>query len=124
MVKCFNIVVSFKQVLEYVDAFLSAFSNVFTDRIYLTKFIIFWLYLVSKTSSHLPLRKSNSLQQSQQTIASEFSEDSLRRGSDESFVVHKGRNIPTLRSLISEDPLIPARLKVILHSTQTPKTLF
>ncbi|XP_019761343.2 patronin isoform X6 [Dendroctonus ponderosae] len=67
---------------------------------------------VARTPSHQPLKKSNSLQQSQQTLASEYSEDSLRRGSDESFVVHKGRNIPTLRSVQTEDPLIPARLKV------------
>ncbi|CAG9771821.1 unnamed protein product [Ceutorhynchus assimilis] len=69
-------------------------------------------FQVSKTPPHAPLRKSNSLQQSQQTLASEFSEDSLRRGSDESFVVHKVRNIPTLRSVLTEDPLVPAKLKV------------
>ncbi|XP_066144047.1 patronin-like isoform X5 [Euwallacea fornicatus] len=69
-------------------------------------------FQVSKIPSHLPLKKSSSLQQSQQTLASEFSEDSLRRGSDESFVVHKGRNIPTLRSVLTEEPLIPAKLKV------------
>uniref|UniRef100_A0AAR5PJX5 Patronin n=1 Tax=Dendroctonus ponderosae TaxID=77166 RepID=A0AAR5PJX5_DENPD len=69
-------------------------------------------FQVARTPSHQPLKKSNSLQQSQQTLASEYSEDSLRRGSDESFVVHKGRNIPTLRSVQTEDPLIPARLKV------------
>ncbi|XP_076270911.1 calmodulin-regulated spectrin-associated protein patronin isoform X4 [Rhynchophorus ferrugineus] len=69
-------------------------------------------FQVSKTPIHVPLKKSNSLQQSQQTLASEFSEDSLRRGSDESFVVHRGRGVPTLRSVVSEEPLIPARLKV------------
>ncbi|XP_030749576.1 patronin isoform X3 [Sitophilus oryzae] len=65
-----------------------------------------------KTPTHVPLKKSSSLQQSQQTLASEFSEDSLRRGSDESFVVHRGRGIPTLRSVVNEEPLMPARLKV------------
>ncbi|XP_050310591.1 patronin isoform X6 [Anthonomus grandis grandis] len=69
-------------------------------------------FQVSKTPAHLPLRKSNSLQQSQQTLVSEFSEDSLRRGSEESFVVHRGKSIPTLRSVLADDPLIPARLKV------------
>ncbi|KAJ8916210.1 hypothetical protein NQ315_016349 [Exocentrus adspersus] len=59
------------------------------------------------TPTHVPLRKTNSLQQS----VSEMSEDSLRRGSDDSFVVHRGKNIPTLRSMVVE-PLIPARLKV------------
>lgn len=39
-----------------------------------------------------------------------MSEDSLRRGSEDSFVVHRGKNIPTLRSVV--EPLIPARLKV------------
>ncbi|KAL1491179.1 hypothetical protein ABEB36_011818 [Hypothenemus hampei] len=72
-------------------------------------------FQVSKPSpiiGHLPLKKASSLQQSQQTLASEFSEDSLRRGSEESFVVHRGRNIPTLRSVLAEDPLVPARLKI------------
>lgn len=41
-----------------------------------------------------------------------MSEDSLRRGSDDSFVVHRGKNIPTLRAMATEEPLIPARLKV------------
>ncbi|XP_023310472.1 patronin isoform X3 [Anoplophora glabripennis] len=58
------------------------------------------------TPTHVPLRKTNSLQQSM----SEMSEDSLRRGSEDSFVVHRGKNIPTLRSVV--EPLIPARLKV------------
>lgn len=30
-----------------------------------------------------------------------MSEDSLRRGSEESFVVHRGKNIPTLSSVIN-----------------------
>ncbi|XP_074040441.1 calmodulin-regulated spectrin-associated protein patronin isoform X3 [Leptinotarsa decemlineata] len=60
------------------------------------------------TPTHLPLRKTNSLQQS----VSEMTEDSLRRGSEDSFVVHRGKNIPTLRSVVQEEPLIPARLKV------------
>ncbi|XP_044267984.1 patronin isoform X7 [Tribolium madens] len=60
------------------------------------------------TPTHVPLRKTNSLQQS----VSEMSEDSLRRGSEESFVVHRGKNIPTLRSVVQDEPLIPGRLKV------------
>ncbi|XP_064213219.1 patronin isoform X5 [Tribolium castaneum] len=60
------------------------------------------------TPTHVALRKTNSLQQS----VSEMSEDSLRRGSEESFVVHRGKNIPTLRSVVQDEPLIPGRLKV------------
>ncbi|XP_068904602.1 patronin isoform X7 [Tenebrio molitor] len=60
------------------------------------------------TPTHVPLRKTNSLQQSM----SEMSEDSLRRGSEDSFVVHRGKNIPTLRSVVQDEPLIPGRLKV------------
>ena len=60
------------------------------------------------TPTHVPLRKTNSLQQSM----SEMSEDSLRRGSEDSFVVHRGKNIPTLRSVVHDEPLIPGRLKV------------
>lgn len=41
-----------------------------------------------------------------------MSEDSLRRGSDDSFVVHRGKNIPTLSSVIHDEPLFPARLRV------------
>ncbi|KAG5885276.1 hypothetical protein JTB14_005815 [Gonioctena quinquepunctata] len=63
------------------------------------------------TPTHLPLRKTNSLQQSQQSV-SDMTEDSLRRGSEDSFVVHRSKNIPTLRSVVQEEPLIPARLKV------------
>lgn len=57
--------------------------------------------------AHVPLRKTNSFQST-----SEMSEDSLRRGSDDSFVVHRGRNIPTLSSVISNDPLMTARLRI------------
>lgn len=32
-----------------------------------------------------------------------MSEDSLRRGSEDSFVVHRGKNIPTLSSVIQDD---------------------
>ncbi|CAH0557676.1 unnamed protein product [Brassicogethes aeneus] len=60
------------------------------------------------TPTHQPIRKTNSLQQSM----SELSEDSLRRGSEDSFVVHRGKNIPTLRSVVYDEPLVPARLKV------------
>lgn len=56
----------------------------------------------------MPLRKTNSFQQSM----SEMSEDSLRRGSDDSFVVHRSKNIPTLSSIVHDEPLIPARLRV------------
>lgn len=41
-----------------------------------------------------------------------MTEDSLRRNSEDSFVVHRGKNIPTLRTIVNEEPLIPARLKV------------
>ncbi|KAJ8944831.1 hypothetical protein NQ314_009372 [Rhamnusium bicolor] len=41
-----------------------------------------------------------------------MSEDSLRRGSEDSFVVHRGKNIPTLRTVVHDEPLIPARLKI------------
>ncbi|CAH1102596.1 unnamed protein product [Psylliodes chrysocephalus] len=64
------------------------------------------------TPTHFPLRKSNSLQQSQQSIVTDMTEDSLRRGSEESFVVHRGKNIPTLRSVVQDEPLMPARLRV------------
>lgn len=57
----------------------------------------------------MPLRKANSCQQS---VVSDMSEDSLRRGSDDSFVVHRGKNIPTLSSVIHDEPLVPARLRV------------
>ncbi|XP_049822135.1 patronin isoform X4 [Aethina tumida] len=60
------------------------------------------------TPTHHPVRKTNSLQHS----VSELSEDSLRRGSEDSFVVHRGKNIPTLRSVVQDEPLVPARLKV------------
>ncbi|KAF5275691.1 hypothetical protein FQA39_LY06803 [Lamprigera yunnana] len=65
-------------------------------------------FQVSKsTPTHVPLRKTNSFQQS----VSEMSEDSLRRGSDDSFIVHRSKNIPTLSSMIYDEPLIPARLR-------------
>lgn len=60
------------------------------------------------TPTHHPVRKTNSLQHS----VSELSEDSLRRGSEDSFVVHRGKNIPTLRSVVQDEPLVSARLKV------------
>lgn len=41
-----------------------------------------------------------------------MTEDSLRRGSEESFVVHRSKNVPTLRSVVNEEPLIPARIKI------------
>ncbi|CAG9862690.1 unnamed protein product [Phyllotreta striolata] len=63
------------------------------------------------TPAHFPLRKSNSLQQSQQSVVTDMTEDSLRRSSEESFVVHRGKNVPTLRS-VQDEPLIPARLRV------------
>ncbi|KAK9712450.1 Spectrin-binding region of Ca2+-Calmodulin [Popillia japonica] len=52
------------------------------------------------TPTHTPLRKTNSFQQS---VVSDMSEDSLRRGSDDSFVVHRGKNIPTLSSIINDE---------------------
>lgn len=64
--------------------------------------------VLKTTPTHVPLRKTNSFQQS----TSEISEDSLRRGSDDSFVVHKSRNIPTLSNVINDEPLVPARLRV------------
>ncbi|XP_071052762.1 patronin isoform X4 [Onthophagus taurus] len=50
------------------------------------------------TPTHTPLKKTNSFQLSM----SEMSEDSLRRPSseDSSFVVHRGKNIPTLSSIL------------------------
>lgn len=69
---------------------------------------MFNFIVMRSTPTHVPLRKTNSLQQS----VSEMSEDSLRRGSEDSFVVHRGKNIPTLRSVVQEEPLIPGRLKV------------
>lgn len=69
-------------------------------------------FIVSRsTPTHTPLRKTNSLQHSVQSI-SEMTDDSLRRGSEDSFVVHRSKNVPTLRSVVTEDPLIPARIKV------------
>ncbi|XP_072388104.1 patronin isoform X2 [Diabrotica undecimpunctata] len=59
------------------------------------------------TPTHQTLKKANSLQHS----VSDMTEDSLRLGSEDSFVVHKSKNIPTLRSIVQEEPLIPARLK-------------
>lgn len=56
----------------------------------------------------MSVRKTQSLQQS----VSEFSEDSLRRGSEDSFIVHRGRGVPTLSSVLqAEEPLLPARLR-------------
>ncbi|GJQ85734.1 hypothetical protein Trydic_g12140 [Trypoxylus dichotomus] len=52
------------------------------------------------TPTHTPLRKTNSFQQS---VVSDMSEDSLRRGSDDSFVVHRGKNFPTLNSIMSDE---------------------
>ncbi|XP_025830608.1 patronin isoform X4 [Agrilus planipennis] len=63
--------------------------------------------VMKTTPTHMPLRKTNSFQQSM----SEMSEDSLRRGSEDSFVVHRSKNIPTLSSVINDEPLVPARLK-------------
>lgn len=54
----------------------------------------------------MPLRKTNSFQST-----TEMSEDSLRRGSDDSFVVHRTKNIPTLSSVINSDHLMTARLR-------------
>lgn len=54
----------------------------------------------------MPLRKTNSFQST-----TDMSEDSLRRGSDDSFVVHRSKNIPTLSSVIHNDSLIPARIR-------------
>lgn len=65
--------------------------------------------MTRSTPTHVPVRKTNSFQPS---VASEMSEDSLRRGSDDSFVVHRGRNIPTLSSVVHDEPLVPARLRV------------
>lgn len=50
--------------------------------------------VTKSTPTHMPVRKANS-------FMSEMSEDSLRRGSDDSFVVHRGKNIPTLSSVIN-----------------------
>ncbi|KAL3282263.1 hypothetical protein HHI36_005454 [Cryptolaemus montrouzieri] len=69
-------------------------------------------FQVSRSApSHVPLRKTNSVQSVHHSI-SQMSEDSLRRGSEDSFVVHRGRNIPTLSSVVNDEPLIPARLRM------------
>ncbi|XP_045470912.1 patronin isoform X20 [Harmonia axyridis] len=60
--------------------------------------------------THVPLRKTNSVQSVQHSI-SQMSEDSLRRGSEDSFVVHRGKNIPTLSRIVMDEPLMPARLR-------------
>lgn len=44
-----------------------------------------------------------------------MSEDSLKRGSEESFVVHKGKSIPTLSSIIHDDPNISSKIKMTLE---------
>lgn len=53
------------------------------------------------------LRKTNSFNQSN----TDMSEDSLRRGPEESFVVHKGKSIPTLSSILHDDQQLPQKLK-------------
>lgn len=72
-------------------------------------FLCFTCLVSRSTPTHTPVRKTNSFQQS---VTSEMSEDSLRRGSDDSFIVHRGKNIPTLSSVIHDEPLVPARLRV------------
>ncbi|XP_065163737.1 patronin isoform X3 [Atheta coriaria] len=63
-------------------------------------------FQVIRTPTHQPLRKANSLQQS----VSDMSVDSLRRAPEESFVVHRVKNIPTLSSMIQDEPQAPVRL--------------
>lgn len=71
------------------------------------EFIILFICLshivTRSTPTHVPIRKANSFQQS----TSDMSEDSLRRGSEDSFVVHRGKNIPTLSSVIHDDVTSP-----------------
>ncbi|XP_044752934.1 patronin isoform X8 [Coccinella septempunctata] len=68
-------------------------------------------FQVSRSApTHVPLRKTNSVQSVQHSI-SQMSEDSLRRGSEDSFVVHRGKNIPTLSRIVMDEPLMPARLR-------------
>ena len=63
--------------------------------------IFFWnvLSVTRSTPTHTALRKTNSFQQS----VSDMTEDSLRRSSDDSFVVHRSKNIPTLSSVQNDD---------------------
>lgn len=67
-----------------------------------------YFFTVSRPqSAHLTVRKTQSLQSS----PSEPTDNSSSQ-KDEDFVVHKGRTVPTLSSvLMTDEPLIPARLR-------------
>ncbi|XP_078049388.1 calmodulin-regulated spectrin-associated protein patronin isoform X5 [Augochlora pura] len=55
-------------------------------------------FTVAKTASSSSVKKSQSLQQT----AENYSHDDRRTGSEESFVVHRGKGIPTLSSVADE----------------------
>ncbi|XP_061943065.1 patronin isoform X22 [Apis cerana] len=55
-------------------------------------------FTVAKASSSSSVKKSQSLQQT----AENYSHDDRRAGSEESFVVHRGKGIPTLSSVADE----------------------
>ncbi|XP_026670652.1 patronin isoform X4 [Ceratina calcarata] len=55
-------------------------------------------FTVAKASSSSSVKKSQSLQQT----AENYSHDDRRTGSEESFVVHRGKGIPTLSSVTDE----------------------
>ncbi|XP_015430828.1 PREDICTED: patronin isoform X5 [Dufourea novaeangliae] len=55
-------------------------------------------FTVAKASSSSSVKKSQSLQQT----AENYSHDNRRAGSEESFVVHRGKGIPTLSSVADE----------------------
>ncbi|XP_054006402.1 patronin isoform X7 [Hylaeus anthracinus] len=59
---------------------------------------------VAKASSSPSVKKSQSLQQT----AENYSHDDRRAGSEESFVVHRGKGIPTLSSVADEKSLARA----------------
>ncbi|XP_054006411.1 patronin isoform X15 [Hylaeus anthracinus] len=61
-------------------------------------------FTVAKASSSPSVKKSQSLQQT----AENYSHDDRRAGSEESFVVHRGKGIPTLSSVADEKSLARA----------------
>ncbi|XP_069685522.1 patronin isoform X3 [Periplaneta americana] len=79
-------------------------------------------FTVSKSSptiqTSLPIKKSHSLQhadaygKSSESQEKSHTQEERRSSSDDQFVVHRGRGVPTLSSVVqAEEPLIPARLR-------------
>lgn len=66
-----------------------------------------YLFTVSRPqSAHLTVRKTQSLQSSPSEPTDNITKD------QDDFIVHKGRAVPTLSSvLMADEPLIPARLR-------------